>query len=173
MDKKNATIGVVLLLAAFAMIYLAPKSPPPTKPANAQTAATAPASGTLPEAAPAASGQAVTPAPGVPASSVPATVHRDAANAVVTTLANEFIEAHLTNFGGAVRDVAFKKYPALQGRPEPYTFNHLHEDPILALTDFPGLGRNTAYELVSSSTTEVVYRAVLDGRLEVTRRYAL
>ncbi len=163
MDKKNTLIGASLLAAAFAVFMLAPKSPAPTQPATAQPAtdsATTPGS-----VAPAAT----TAAP----NGTFATIARDAAEATLTTLANEFIEARLTNFGGAVREVAFKQYPEVQGQPAPYVFNRLHEDPILAFTDFPGLGRTTAFEVVRATPTEVVYRTVLDGRIEVTRRYAL
>ena len=58
-------------------------------------------------------------------------------------------------------------------RSDPYVFNGLHEDPLLAFTDFPGLGRATLFEVVSSSATEAVFRHVLDGRIEVTRTYRL
>jgi YidC/Oxa1 family membrane protein insertase len=44
---------------------------------------------------------------------------------------------------------------------------------MLAFVKFPGLSRDTAFELVSQTTTEIVYRAVLNGNLEVTRRYVL
>jgi YidC/Oxa1 family membrane protein insertase len=44
---------------------------------------------------------------------------------------------------------------------------------MLALTEYPGLGRDKAYAIVSSSPDEVVFRTVLDGRLEVTRTYRL
>jgi len=161
MDKKNLTIGVVLLLAAFAVLKFAPHSPAPTRPANAQVA-TAPNEPSTPASAAAAV------APGTFAP-----IHQDAAEAHVTTLSNDFIEARLTNYGGAIREVAFKQYPAVQGRPEPYVFNFLHDEPILALSDIPGLGRETAYQLVSATKTEVVYRAVLDGKVEVTRTYRL
>src|SRR5690606_30262961 len=43
----------------------------------------------------------------------------------------------------------------------------------LGITDVPGLGSRKAYELVSANATEVVYRTVLEGRLEVVRRYRL
>lgn len=169
MDKKNTIIGVALLLAAFAIFKFAPRSPAPTTPTNAQVA-TAPSTAGV--AAGTNTSSTTAPAPAA-ASSEFATINRDAANAKVTMLENEFIEARLTNFGGAIRDVAFKKFPAVQGRPEPYVFNLIHEDPILALADGPGLGRDAAYQLVSASPTEVVYRTVLDGKLEVTRRYQL
>lgn len=162
MDKKNTIIGVSLLVAAFAIFFFSPRSAPTTNASNAQVA-------TTPENATA---NATTPSASAPSSTF-AAINKDAANAQVTVLANDYIEARLTNFGGAVREVAFKKYAAIQGKPEPYVFNHLHEDPILALTDFPGLGRDVPYELVSATANEVVYRAVLDGKIEVTRRYQL
>src|SRR5581483_5341257 len=89
------------------------------------------------------------------------------------TLGNDYIEARFTDFGGAVRDVAFKKYPEKLGDPAPFVFNAAHADPMLALVDYPGLDRSVRYERVSQTANEVVYRAVLDGRLEVTRRYTL
>jgi YidC/Oxa1 family membrane protein insertase len=178
MDKQNFTIGVVLLLTAFAVLIYAPRSAPSTQPASPQ----APAAPAWPAApTPATTDRFAAPglppeeraAPvGAPASTF-AAVARDAAGARITTLSNEFVEARFTNFGGAVREVAFKKYPAVQGRPAPYVFNHLHEDPMLALRDFPGLGPDRAFQIVTASQSEVVYRAVLDDQIEVTRRYRL
>src|SRR5262249_30808998 len=128
MDKKNTTIGVVLLIAAFAALMFAPKSPPPTKPENAQTAtnqAATPAGSTVatappasgPPATPGAAGTATTPttAP-APMNGVFAPLAKEPKDAVVTTLANDTIEARFTEFGGAVREIAFKKYPAVQGK---------------------------------------------------------
>ncbi|MEY3607743.1 MAG: hypothetical protein RLZZ447_531, partial [Verrucomicrobiota bacterium] len=163
MDKKNFTLGALLLVAAFAILFLSPRpTPPPPAPAAPSTAAEgAPAAPAVPGAAPAAP---------VPPSLI-ANVSRDAAEVRLVTLENDHIAARFTTAGGAVRDVAFKRYAAVQGKPEPYVFNRLHEDPLLAFTDYPGLGRQTTYELVRSSATEVVFRHVLDGRLEVTRTY--
>jgi YidC/Oxa1 family membrane protein insertase len=174
MDKKNTTIGVILLLTAFAVMFFAPKSVPPAQPSSAQPAATASQSPSTPGApstgTSAPSATATTPG-GAPSQF--ASINVEAPATRITPLSNEFIEVRLTNFGGAVRDVAFKKHAAVQGRPEPYVFNLIHEDPILALTEFPGLGKEVAYEIVTSTTNEVVYRAVLDGKIEVTRRYRL
>jgi YidC/Oxa1 family membrane protein insertase len=171
MDKKNTTIGVLLLLAAFAVLRFGPKSAPPTNPSNVQVAT----SPTTPATATTATAQApgAAPAANATAANTFAAVNRDAAEATVTTLSNDVIEARLTNFGGAILEVAFKHYAEVQGKPAPYVFNHLHEDPLLAFTDYPGLGRDVRYDLVSATSTEVVYRAVLDGKIEVTRRYRL
>ena len=169
MDKKNTIIGVLLLLAAFASLklgeYFRPAPPPPApeiaEPVapmpgtdNAARSATAPERTVVPDAAFAAL----------------APENRDA---TVTTLANDFIEARFTNYGGAIMEVAFKEYPAARGSSQPYVFNAARVAPILAITNIPGLGIDTRYTLVSSSATEVVYRATVEGRIEVTRRYVI
>jgi YidC/Oxa1 family membrane protein insertase len=175
MDKKNTTIGVLLLLAAFAALYFAPKSPPPTRPDNAQTATSQNGTpGTAPSSPQSGAPGATTAAAPAPANNGTfATIARDANNATITTLANDFIEARFSDFGGAIQEVAFKKYPAIQGKPEPYIFNHIHEDPLLAFTDGNQLDRNARYELVSHSANEVVYRLTIPGQVEVTRVYRL
>ena len=184
MDKKNFTIGAVLLIAAFAIIYFGPKSaPPPPRPAPTaveQGATTGPASTATPATtATASSPQAAT--PGGPDQTNFAAVNRDAADATVTTLANEFIEARFTDSGGALRDVAFISrdgkgrlvYPEKLHGNDPFVFNSISADPILAFVDYPGLDRNTRFQRVAQSATHVVYRAVIDNRLEVTRTYTL
>jgi YidC/Oxa1 family membrane protein insertase len=168
MDKKNTTIGVLLLIAAFASIYLGQRFAP-TPSAKPQPTVNTPAVANAPagETAPAASTPTLSP---TTAFSVPA---KDPVAASVVTLENDFIAVTFTNYGGAVRDVALKKYAAVKGQPEPFVFNALHADPMLGFVDFPGLDRTAAYEVVSKTATEIVYRATFDGRLEVTRRYAL
>ncbi len=44
---------------------------------------------------------------------------------------------------------------------------------MLAFIDFPGLDRTARFALISSSPTEAVYQLVLEGRVEVTRRYSV
>ena len=102
-----------------------------------------------------------------------ATVQADQTGATVTRLENSFVAVNFTDSGGAIRNVAFKKYPAVQGASDPFVFNELHSNPMMAFVGFPGLDRSTRYRLVSSTGQDVVYRAVLDGRLEVTRHYTL
>jgi YidC/Oxa1 family membrane protein insertase len=180
MDKKNFTIGALLLVGAFAVLFFGPKSPPPAPvpPPSADKTAAQPAG--TPAAATATTATAQ-PAHATTAHSAFAAVNHDSADATVTKLANHFIEARFTDSGGALLEVAFIKrdekdrliYPEKLGGNEPFVFNALHSDPILAIVDFPGLDRTARYERVSATATEIVYRAVLDGRLEVTRRYTL
>jgi YidC/Oxa1 family membrane protein insertase len=170
MDKKNTYIGALLLLAAFGSLYLGQRlSPPPPR---------APSIGQPPDlrnVAPALTNAPAASAPVMPSDATFAAVAQDSTEATITTLANDFIEVRLTDFGGAIRDVAFSKYHAEVASQAPYVFNQLHADPILAFTaeSFPGLGRTTRYQLVSATPTEVVYRTVLENKLEVTRRYVL
>ena len=167
MDKKNTFLGILLLVAAIASLYLSMKYAPqrPATPAAVRQAV--------------ARQGGMTPAPGEPSlqSGGPeatfVTTNDDHAGAKITTLENDFIQVRFTDFGGSIRNVALKKYPAVRTEPFPFVFNELHADPMLALVDFPGLDRRTRFELVSQSPNEVVYRAVLDHRLEVTHRYVL
>ena len=174
MDKKNTTIGVILLLIGFASLLLAPRPQPPVATPAATPAVTTPAT-------PAVEGQPSTPAPTAinavpapaPSNATFAALATDNADAKLTTLANDYVELRLTDFGGAIRDVSFKKYAAVKGSPEPFVFNRLHAAPIMALDDFPGLSKSTRFTLVSATVTEVVYRAVAENNIEVTRRYVL
>lgn len=170
MDKKNLILGSIFLICGFGLLYVLPKQHPQVQPP--------------PAAAPAAAGNATAPAttPGATLSAGPsaapvttefAALTKEGADAKVVSLSNDFIEARFTDAGGAILDIAFKKYPAVQGQPAPYIFNQLHTDPMLAFTDFPGLDRSARYSLVSSSPTEVVFQLVLENQLEVTRRYSI
>jgi YidC/Oxa1 family membrane protein insertase len=182
MDKKNTIIGVLLFAGAFGLMLLQPKPTPPAKPVTPP--AQAPGTATTPTAtapgATASTPSAATPTPGAApaqaataATTLFATATRDAAGATITKLANDFIEVRFTDSGGAIRDVALLKHAAVLGSKMPYVFNELHADHLLSLVEFPGLDGTARYERVSATATEVVYRAVLDNRLEVTRRYTL
>ncbi len=168
MDKKNSVIGVLLLVAAFATLFIGQRfSPPPPE---------------APEVAPSHAPSPIEENQAAPATRPPVTAPPDAefaelastnADEVVTTLENDFVRVSFTNFGGAIGEVAFKHYESRLESGLPFVFNQPRVEPILAITDVPGLGPATAYRLVSATDTEVVYRAVLEGRLEVTRRYTL
>ncbi|MFA6961168.1 MAG: membrane protein insertase YidC [Opitutaceae bacterium] len=177
MDKKNTTIGVLLLLVAFGSLYFTSRNQQQQAAAATADVATAPAAtvaaGTTPDATtPAPTALAAPAKPVVPDAKFAALADENA-DATITTLANDFVELRLTNFGGAIRDAAFKKYTAVQGEPAPFVFNELHAAPILSFSDFPGLDQSTRFTLVSATATEVVYSAVIEGNIEVTRRYSL
>jgi YidC/Oxa1 family membrane protein insertase len=169
MDKKNTTIGVLLLVAAVTSMILTakygpqPPAPLPVAPAPAETATAQPAATTAATttgetpAAPSAAGAVSAPALGL---------------AETVTLANDVMIVTLTNHGGAIDTVALKAHRAHQDHPGLYTLNSTQAAPALSLTDFPGADRATAYTLVSKTDTEAVYRAA-SATLEITRRYSL
>ena len=187
MDKKNTVIGVLLIAAAFVAMISSPKPvPPPPEahppvPTSAATPATASATAGTMAAAAAPAQAAGAPATVNPSNAAFAAVANDAAGATVTTLANDFIAVRFTNFGGAIREVALQKrdhsdhliYAAHVGGTEPFIFNALHADPMLAFVDLPGLDRQVRFEIVSQTADDIVYRAVLDNRIEVTRHFTL
>lgn len=166
MDKKNTAIGIALLVAAGLSFYFsaryAPQQPPPP-------AVTATNNGSLlakNEAPPAGPAHMVADT----AFSAPA---KSIAPADYVTLANDFVAVKFTTAGGAIDSIALKKHRAVLDKPDLYTLNSPQAAPALSLVDFPGLDQDARYTLVSQTATEIVYRAVLEGRLEVTRHYTL
>jgi YidC/Oxa1 family membrane protein insertase len=166
LDKKNTFIGAAFFIAAFFFLLYTQKLSP-QHPAPSQIRQEV-----IKQDAAAASAAAPPVAPGAGEPSF-TTAQADRTGAAVTKLSNSFVEVAFTDAGGAIRDVAFRKYPATLRSPDPYIFNELHASPMLAFVGLPGLDRETRYQLVSKTDTDVVYRTVLDGRTEVTRHYLL
>jgi YidC/Oxa1 family membrane protein insertase len=168
MDKKNTTIGVLLLVAAMASFYFSarygPKPPAPLPITQAPVESAEP--GATPATITGSSGASA--APVTPGSISAAALGQ----AEKVTLANDVMVVSLTNHGGAIDSVALKRHLAIQGQPGLYTLNSVQVAPALSLTDFPGADRHTAYTLVTKTETEVIYRATSES-LEVTRRYSL
>ncbi|HWZ93562.1 MAG TPA: YidC/Oxa1 family insertase periplasmic-domain containing protein [Opitutaceae bacterium] len=164
MDKKNLTIGILFFLAAFAIMRMAPHAPPPPSPSIGNISNPLPAN----QAGAAAYAPATS-----PDDATFAAVQKDSAGETITHLANDYIDVAFTDYGGAIKDVALRKYPEGVSKPDPYVFNALHVSPMLALVDFPGLDDATRYTLVSRTEREIVFRAVFENRIEVTRRYVL
>lgn len=170
MDKKNLTLGILFIVAAFATLIVGQRlNPPPPPPA------VAPAAETGTPGAPAATGASATTISATPASDTGtfAALSETRADVENTLLTNEYITVRLTDFGGAIQDVAFKKYPAHQGSPEAFVFNQRHAAPLLSLADLKGLGQETRFKRISATDREVVYQAVFENSIEVTRRYSL
>lgn len=168
MDKKNTVIGVLLLLAAFASLYLGNRFAPPAPAAPAIAPAQAPLPTAPNQAAP-----FVQSVGSAPLNTEFATLVGAKADEAVSYLENDFIRVEFTNYGGAIGNVAFKKYGLTKGSPLPFVFNQPRVQPMLAITDIPGLGPETAYRLVSATSSEVVYETELEGRLKVVRRFSL
>jgi YidC/Oxa1 family membrane protein insertase len=157
-DKKNTFIGVLFIALAMVSIFIGQhysQQAPEVRPQAPRQIASAP---------PALSGN---PEPAFTAAT------EDRAGATVTTLENSFIQVRFTDLGGAIRNVALKKYPETQDQPEPFIFNQHHNEPMLGILGVPGLNHDTHFSLVSKSASRIAYRAVLEGRIEVIRTYTL
>ena len=170
-DKKNTFLGVLFIAAAIASIIYSRRFSEQVPQPSEVRQEVARQLATTPEQ-PAISGGAETV---LTSASQP-----EQPGASVAILENEFVQVRFTNFGGAIRDIALKhvvgsrlQYPSDEGGNQPFVFNEFHKNPALGFVDFPGLDRDTQYSLVSSTASQVVYRTVLDGRLEVTRSYSL
>lgn len=171
MDKKNTILGTLMFVAAFLVLMYGQKfmrhNPAPAEVQREVSREIAT------QAAPAAAQAPAQAAPSLLEEPTFATAHADQKGATITRLSNDFVTVAFTDSGGAILDVAFKKYPAQQGEPDPFVFNEPHAEPMMAFAGVPGLDPATRYRLVSHTDREVVYRTLLDGTLEVTRRYTL
>ena len=168
MDKKNTVIGVLLLIGAAASFYLSARYAPQPPPAPVVTSSGTTGNPLARNEAPAAG-----PAHSPGNATLSATIAPATGTAKTVELSNDYIVAKFTDLGGAIDSVGLKKHTAVKGEPALYTLNAVHAAPALSFADFPGVDLNTRYELVSQSSSEVVYHAVVDNRLEVTRRYTL
>src|SRR6267154_3028744 len=112
MDKKNLTIGILFFLAAFVILQFAPHAP--------QLAPASPSIGNNANPpAPNQAGAATAPATS-PDDATFAAVQKDAAGETITHLANDYIDVAFTDYGGAIKEIALKKYPAGVDKPNPY-----------------------------------------------------
>jgi YidC/Oxa1 family membrane protein insertase len=168
MDKKNLIIGVALLLAAFVSMYFSSQSVPPRPVAPTQTAPTA--TGTAPLTSTGTTGT-ITPSIAPPTEIT--ALAKGPEGAQVDLLVNNYVEVRLSNFGGAIREVALRKFEESLGSKARFTFNNSRTNPILGITALPGLGYETGFSVVSKRSKEIVYRAIFEDRIEVTRRYFL
>ena len=168
MDKKNTVIGVLLLLAAMVSFYIsaryAPQPPTPPAVTSSGTSGSPLAKNEAPPVGPASSPDNAT---------LSASATRTSGPAEFVTLSNDYIVAQFTDLGGAIDSVSMKKHAAVQKEPALYSLNRVQAAPALSFAEFPGLDQHARFERISRSSSEVVYRTIVDERLEVTRRYSI
>jgi len=114
-DKKNTFIGALLFIAAFLVLVYSQKfSPQRPQPAEIrrevgkETASQPPVSASV---SPAGTSAARQDEPSF------TTAKADSKGATVSHLSNGFVQVNFTDSGGAIRDVAFKKYAATPRKP--------------------------------------------------------
>ncbi len=174
MDKKNTLIGISLLLAAgFLMFYQAQQAAKHQPPPPVETTAPEQPTQTGPHTAP----SIVETTPLQPAiTRGPAQLETNGSHGdeLVVIRENEFMEVRFTNYGGAINDVALKRFEATKGSEDPYLMNGLRFAPALELSNFAGADKNTAYEYVDEGDlNSVAFRTNVNDQLEITRRYRI
>lgn len=180
MDKKNISIGVLLLIAALSVMYWQGKQyhlidkeevkdvselPSQLRPHEEQKGAvssltTNESSGLF---------EAVVP---VVEEKVP-----EAKEEALYSLENDYILVRFTNQGGAIKDVALKKYPLTQESKSPFVFNAFSTVPALGLgfQNPQGEYKNylPAFQLVSQSRDKILFSTTTPEGVKIFRGYSL
>jgi len=127
-DKKNTVIGVLLIAAAIASMYLGNRNSMqrPTPEALRRAA---------PQQTQAAPAQEAFVPPGLQNEIVSANADHNGEK--ITTLENSFIQVRFTDYGGAIRDVALThrlkgglyQYPEKRDEPTPFVFTLIRRCP--------------------------------------------
>ena len=178
MDKKNTAIGLLLLFAAFALMFY--QAPPPADP-NAEPATDYP-SGTPTNSEPPQQGQTgravpVNTSPSPQPTIGPAILESLEGNLdeVIVKRENSLMEARFTNYGGAIQEIVLKGFATSRDDTSPYVINGKRSGPALELTGLSGLDKTEAFQLVEPSRDPsiVEFRKVIEGNYQVTRRYSI
>jgi YidC/Oxa1 family membrane protein insertase len=169
MDKKNTTIGIILLALAVGLFVWNDRQARTFEAERARQAqeqiaqaATAPAA-----AAPQTrSEQEIIAAP----------VVRNDAPEQISVLENDLLRVEFTTHGGAIKSATFKSYPAVQGGEERYSFNKEATYPAMAIDTWDG-GRvspqvNT-FSVASKSDTKIVFRREVAPGVIMERSYEI
>ena len=176
MDKKNTFIGMLFLVAAFAMIPLmnkrreeaAPTAAQEQQPAQAEQAIT---NAEPPEATPAATEtieQAVTSAQEV----VEAAEETASALEELSYLKNDLMEVIFTNQGGGIKKVAMAEYEAAKDSEDPYLFNHYGYAPMLGISINDG-SYNESFSKTFQSDTEIHFERQRSDGLLVRKKFII
>lgn len=179
MDKKNYLFGILLLVAAFGFLFWQGKQydvidhnqvkdidelPTQLRPHTE-------GEGNVPFVSEAGSSglfevRAASPEPGI-----------EAEKEAVYQLENDYIIVRFTSKGGAIKDVALKKYPLILGDPEPFVFNAFSETPALALGFQVAEGEYKNYVptfvLVSQSEDKILFSTTTPEGVEIFREFGI
>ena len=95
----------------------------------------------------------------------------------IHVLENSFIRVEFTNRGGAIRQVALKKYHAVQDEPPPYVLNEGSNLPALGISRLREDGSleqyAPTYELLRQENTTIEFHRKLGPGIELFRRFEL
>lgn len=180
MDKKNTTIGILFLAIAIGLMFWQNKqveayNQEQARAREEQRAQMIAEANELQQAAPVA--QTVAPAPQAEISSPKAVpvVEADAPEQR-PVLENDFFRVEFTSHGGAIANVAFKNYPAVQGEDEPYVFNKEGKAPALAIDEWVDgqlYAQKAAYLVEELSDSKIVFVRSAGNGVTIRRSYEI
>lgn len=169
MDKKNTFIGIVFLMAAFAMIPImnqrsqqraGEESREIPAPAEETVAEESPAPIRAPDAV-----EAVEQAGEAVETMIEASPETMESPEELSYLANGKIEVIFTNHGGGIKKVSMKDYDAAKDSDDPYLFNHYGHAPMLGVSVNNGVYSHTFTQTHQTETEIHFERQQADGLL--------
>ena len=172
MDKKNTTIGVLLLVLALGLLFWQDRQQRKFEAEQARQQQVI-----LQQAA--AEAKTVKPveaASAAPAPAIEVPVAKNEGPEQIVVLENEFLRAEFTSYGGALKRAVFKKYAAEQGNDAPYVFNDKATYPAFTLDVVENgniVPRVHDYSVASKSATKVVFRRQVMPGVIVERSYEI
>tara|TARA_Y100000588_G_scaffold59994_1_gene58915 strand:+ start:638 stop:2482 length:1845 start_codon:yes stop_codon:yes gene_type:complete len=140
MDKKNTILGILCLVAAFAIIPMMNKppeqAPSQDHPAQVESLAPATSESASPQIAPATQESGLLADTAVEAAEEIANleVTIEATVEELTYLENELVQVVFTNLGGGIKKVALNEYPARKDSEDAYLFNHYGYAPMMGVS---------------------------------------
>ena len=176
MDKKNTTIGILLLIAAFGYMFYQNANAPERVPQRTQPPATVDQSGSQSPATPAPSVTIPTPSTLRGPLSGPATLESadTRTNEQVVILENDFIEARFTNYGGALKEVVLKQFRAEIDDETPYIMNARRFAPALELSGYSEANKDAPYQVIDNGDPfSISFKKQIGEHLEIIRHYSI
>ncbi|MGB0371014.1 MAG: membrane protein insertase YidC [Opitutales bacterium] len=184
MDKKNTSIGLVLLIIGFGLMYVtAPEAPPPapapeTQPSSEDTPLDSPATSPVADPAQMATDSGIAD-PAAMLAQAEAEIEEKAADFSddqPVVLENDYIRIALTRRGASVLEVGFKKTDP-NSEIDPYVFNAGAQQPALGLY-FDNSQKPqpffSEFQLVSETVDRVVFQwDAPQGNYAIQRVFAL
>ncbi len=196
MDKKYTLIGILMLLAAFALMLLQTQKVKKQAWEQAQKEAeetivesenggSSPMGSLSSDNAPSftQSSSSISEVIPDPDTSLNLSSEKDEPAAErrqpeeVYILENEFIGVKFTSLGGAIKEVSLKKYAAVKGETDPYIFNAYSDLPALSISIIDAQGRiqkyAPAYELSNRDRESISFHLNLLPGIELIRNYEI
>lgn len=179
MDKKNIFFGILLLGAAFAFMFWQGKETGVIDHNQPKDISELPT-----QLKPHEKGQEVTPFVAETRSSGLFEIEKptpqtpvDVQNETTYQLENDYISVRFTSRGGAIKDVALKKYPLTLDNPNPFVFNAFSETPALAIGFQTNEGEYKNYVpnfvLDSQSPNQITFSTITPEGVKIFRNFSL